>query len=235
MNCMFFNSKISNLNIIYSKYCNVFGGSCDNYSQSSNPIVNSVYIDNSSYINIYGLRIIGGTEAHIKIINSNFISLNELLHEVEEENKPEYFYKAQGANSKLLVYNPKYNMLPSIGIGLSVNIIKIENMVKRGVTFNPVNGVTKITENSFIKNNICYVNCRFSVSNQLSAAEIGTMTAINGLSDFIFLSIQSVTSGINLGMARIKPLSGEIQAYLNGASFLTNGDYVITGAYYTES
>lgn len=235
INCMFFNSKTHNLRVLYCAYCNIFGGSSDNYSQSSSTsITESTYIDHSNYINFYGMRFIGGTESNIKITNSNMISFNECMHEIETGHVPNYFYKAEGTNSKLVAYNPKYNASPNTSIG-TINIIKIEDIMtaltKTNITVTPSNNVTIVANTSFEKNKIGYVNIRLQVTGTLESNVVATLSKSSVINDYVFLNITSVTSGINLGMCRLSPLSNQIQAFLQGSSNLSNGDYVITGVY----
>lgn len=234
INCMFFNSKTHNLRFLYCAYCNIFGGSSDNYSQSSTSITESVYIENCNYINFYGMRFIGGTQSNVKIVNSTMISFNECMHEIETGHTPNYFYRAEGTNSKLVAYNPKYNTLPNTSIG-NVSVIKVEDIMpalsKSPITVTPSTNVNITSNTSFEKNKIGYINIRFQVTGTLSSNVIATLSKTNALNDYEFLNITSVTSNTNVGMARIAPQSNQIQAFLQGATNLTNGDYVITGFY----
>lgn len=235
VNCMFFNSKTHNLRILYCAYCNIFGGSADNYAQSSSTSISeSVYIDNANYINFYGMRFIGGSESNIKVTNSNMISFNECMHEIETGHVPNYFYLAVGTNSKIVAYNPKYNTLPSTSIG-NVSVIKVEDIMpaltKSNISVTPSTNVTITSNTSFEKNKIGYINIRIQVTGTLSSNVIATLSKANALNDYEFLNIFSVTNGVNVGMCRLAPQSNEIQAFLQGASVLTNGDYTITGFY----
>lgn len=235
INCMFFNSKTHNLRFLYCAYCNVFGGSADNYAQSEpNAITESLYIDNANYINIYGMRFIGGTESNIKITNSNMISFNECMHEIETGHVPNYFYKAEGTNSKLVAYNPKYNTSPNTSIG-NISVIKLEDIMpaltKSNISVTPATNVTIVANTSFEKNKIGYINIRLQVTGTLDSNVVATLSKSSVINDYVFLNISSVTSGISLGMCRLSPLSNQIQAFLQGSSNLSNGDYVITGVY----